>query len=199
MVDVTPNGSSGGFTAITDLSENGEMGLFASSDFGSTDSETLLDFVTWGGVTAPTRADQAVTAGRWDSVESFVEGAAPFTYIGGANDVGASFWEGGEELAAAVRITRVNPITELVTITNLGTETIDISNYWLCQRPQYDQLGESGSIEIVSGDFVLEPGEDVVVDVSPDGSSGGFTAITDLPENGELGPLRKRRLRQHRP
>ena len=38
--------------------------LFASADFGSTDPENLLDFVSWGGVTEPTRADQAVTAGR---------------------------------------------------------------------------------------------------------------------------------------
>ena len=187
IVDVSPNGSSGGFTAITDLPENGELGLFSEATFGSIDREILLDFVSWGGITEPTRADQAFAAGRWDNVESFVEGNAPFTYIGGANDVGAAFWEGEEAAGAVVRIAAVDPITEHVTIKNFGGETVDITNYWLCQRPQYDQLGESGSITIVSGDFVLEPGEEVVVDVSPAGSSGGFTAITDLPENGELG------------
>ena len=187
IVDVSPNGPSGGFTAITDLPENGELGLFSSANFGSTDPVDLLDFVSWGGVTQPTRANQALTAGRWDAVERFVEGNSPFTYIGGANDVGASFWEGEEVGEALVRIAAVDPINEWVTIKNFGNESIDISGYWLCQRPQYDQLSEAGSITIIEGDFQLEPGEEVVVDVSPAGSSGGFTAITDLPDNGELG------------
>ena len=187
IVNVSPAGQSGGFTAIVDLPENGELGLFASATFGSTDPSILLDFVSWGGVTAPTRANQAVEAGRWDAEDSFVDGSAPFTYIGGANDVGASFWEGEEAGNAIVRIVEVNPENEWVTLKNFGTDTIDISGYWLCQRPEYDQLGESGSIAIVSGDFVLDPMEEVIVNVSPAGQSGGFTAIVDLPENGELG------------
>ena len=186
VIDVSPAGASGGFTAITDLPDNGELGLFSEASFGSIDPEILLDFVSWGGVTEPTRADQAFAANRWDDVASFVEGNAPFTYIGGADDIGASFWEGGEGVTA-VRIVGVDPSNEWVTIKNFGDESVDISNYWLCQRPQYDQLGEAGSITIVEGDFLLEPGEEVIVNVSPAGQSGGFTAITDLPENGELG------------
>ena len=186
LISVKPAGQSGEFPAITDLPENGELGLFAEADFGSNDSDVLLDFVSWGGVNDPSRAEQAVAAGRWDTPGSFVGGNPPFAFVGEKNDVGASFWE-GEEGDAIVRIVLVDPINEYVTIKNFGTEPVDISSYWLCQRPQYDQLGESGSISIVAGDLVLEPGEEVQIDVSPDGQSGGFTAITDLPDNGELG------------
>ena len=187
IVNVSPAGQSGGFNAITDLTENSELGLFASASFGSTDPEIYLDFVTWGGVTSPTRAGQAVTAGRWDDATSFAEGGAPFSYIGDANDIGADFWQGAETGDARVRIVEVDPGNEWVTLKNFGNATVDISNYWLCQRPNYDRIGESGSIAIVSGDLVLSPGEEVILNVSPAGQSGGFNPITNLTDNSELG------------
>ena len=187
IVSVSPAGQSGGFNAITDLGENSELGLFVDSNFGSTDPSILLDFVTWGGVTSPTRVSQAVEAGRWDDVNTFAEGNAPFEYIGGANDIGASFWRGADLGAGLVRIIEVDPSNEWVTLKNFGSATVDISGYWLCERPNYDRIGDSGAVRIVAGDLVLDPEEEVIVSVSPAGQSGGFNAITDLGENSELG------------
>ena len=187
IVNVSPAGQSGGFNAITDLSDNSELGLFASSSFGSTDPDVYLDFVTWGGITNPTRAQQAVDAGRWDDANSFVAGAAPFEYLGDANDVGADFWQGDEGGDAIVRIVEVDTRNEWVTLKNFGSSTIDISGYWLCERPNYDRIGDAGAVSIVSGDLVLAPNEEVIVNVSPAGQSGGFSAITDLSDNSELG------------
>ena len=106
LFSVSPDGQSGEFNAITDLPDNGELGLFSEASFGSTDSRVFLDFVTWGGVTEPTRVEQAVTAERWDAAESFVTGIAPFTFIGDGHDVGADFWKG----TANVRIVDVGSL-----------------------------------------------------------------------------------------
>ncbi len=188
VLDISPDGQSGGFNPITDLDENAEMALFTEANFGSTDPEILLDFVSWGGVTEPTRAGQAVTAGRWDAADSFVDGVSPFTYIGGAADVGAAFWEGGAAGEAIVRIVFVDVETNYVTLQNFGDASQDISSFWLCKRPAYDQIGNASSVAIVTegADLILDPNESIVLDISPDGQSGGFNPITDLDENAEM-------------
>ena len=93
VLDVSPAGA-GNFQPIVELDENGEAGLFSEATFGSEDPAIFVDFVSWNGVSATTRVEQAVNAGVWNSVTSFVEGTNPFSFTGGASDFGVSFWAG---------------------------------------------------------------------------------------------------------
>ena len=93
VIDISPAGS-GNFQPIVDLEENGEAGLFSESTFGSEDPAIFVDFVSWNGISATTRVEQAVNAGIWNSVSSFVEGTSSFAFTGGSSDFGVSFWRG---------------------------------------------------------------------------------------------------------
>ena len=166
ILNVSPAGQSGGFNAITDLTENSELGLFAVASFGSTDPEILLDFVTWGGVTSPTRAQQAVSAGRWDDVSTFVAGAAPYFYLGGSDDIGADFWIGNTE----IRMTLINAKNDIVVIENLDEVSLDISNFFFCTLAGvYPRLGNPDQVEVLEGNLKLEPGKKVAVRVLTEG------------------------------
>ena len=48
-----------------------------------------------------------------------------------------------------------------VEIKNNGTTEVDISNYWLCDFPAYEQIN---SLNIIAGDAVLSPGEIMAID-----------------------------------
>ena len=66
-----------------------------------------------------------------------------------------------------------------VELKNVGNSTVNVSNYWLCNFPDYAQLSQ---LNIVCGDLDLAPGEFLTVEV--DGSVGGV----EVPGNdGELG------------
>ena len=93
VIDISPTGA-GNFQAIVDLEENGEAGLFSEATFGSEDPAIFVDFVSWRGITPTSRVEQAVNAGIWNSVDSFVSGSNRFTFLGGSADFGASFWSG---------------------------------------------------------------------------------------------------------
>ena len=93
VIDISPAGS-GNFQPIVELAENGEAGLFSESTFGSEDPAIFVDFVSWNGISATTRVEQAVNAGIWNSVNSFVEGSNRFAFTGGSSDFGVSFWRG---------------------------------------------------------------------------------------------------------
>jgi len=71
---------------------NGGLGLFSTGgQFGSDDPEIFKDYIQWG-ASDQSRANQAVNAGRWDDVSSFIDGFPPFTYTGTENSVGVNFW-----------------------------------------------------------------------------------------------------------
>ncbi|NET34415.1 MAG: T9SS type A sorting domain-containing protein [Cyanothece sp. SIO1E1] len=66
-----------------------------------------------------------------------------------------------------------------VELKNLGNSTVDVSNYWLCNFPDYAQLSQ---LTIICGDLEMAPGELLTVEVA--GSVGGV----EVPSNdGELG------------
>ena len=81
---------------------------------------------------------------------------------------------------------------------NLGSSSIDISNYWVCNFPAYDRIG---TLNIVcGGDYILDPNELVTVDLeftidSNDGEFGLYStndfgnasAILDYVEWGSTG------------
>ncbi len=70
----------------------GGLGIFSTNTFGSSDPAILVDYVQWGAANQA-RSNQAVTAGTWDSADNFVTQADEYDFIGGAQDVGVTFWE----------------------------------------------------------------------------------------------------------
>ena len=65
--------------------------------------------------------------------------------------------------------------SDQVEFKNVSDETVDISEYWICQFPSYDLLG---NLSIVcGGDLILEPGEIVTI-------ASDFSLSED---DGELG------------
>lgn len=68
----------------------------------------------------------------------------------------------------------IDPATDQITIKNFGSSTIDITNYWLCNFPAYDQF--SSTTIVGTGDFNLSPDEEVTVtwESELDDSDGEF-------------------------
>jgi hypothetical protein len=79
---------------------------------------------------------------------------------------------------AQIRILRVDPATEVVTIHNYGSTTVDISGYYFCQFPIYFQVS---SMTVNSGSTMLAAGADVTITSlvnfgNTDGEFGLYTA-----------------------
>lgn len=115
------------------LAESGGLGLFASAeDFTSDDPELLLDYVQWGAADQ-NRVTQAVTAERWDNASTFIDGFAPFTFTGNADDIGASFWDTTDpedvQLTTGFLISATTPNDNTLVryFSELPTGTVDMS------------------------------------------------------------------------
>ena len=76
------------------------LSLFSNSNFGSSNSADLIDYVQWGAGSQP-RVSQAVTAGRWDSASNFVSGNAPYTTSTGGS---AASWSACNVEGGAIQI-----------------------------------------------------------------------------------------------
>ena len=162
------------FTVEIDDNSSDVSLYFNNSGFASPDN--MIDFMQFGeDVGTAGRVDVAVAKGIWTAGE-FVDGIAPYAFSGESDDTGASFWAA----APSVRIVSINPDTEFVTIKNLGGSNMDISAYQFCLGPgNYNGVSNYST---VTGDFVLSPDEEVVIDLS---SSNGNVAA--LPAEGGLG------------
>ena len=92
-VTIDISSSTGNVTALGD--ENEGVALFLdASNFGSSDPAQLLDYIQYGAADQD-RVDQAVAAGRWDNAANFVNGEAPYSFIGAASEFGSAFWTVG--------------------------------------------------------------------------------------------------------
>ncbi len=146
---------------------SGGLSIFSNNTFGSTNPEILLDYIQWGAANQA-RADQAVTAGRWDDVNSFVQDGSPYNFNGQANQFGGAFWEGTtvvNNTPGIVKIAQVNTTTDEISLTNLGGTSIDVGDYWLCLGPgTYVQVSNA-----TSGSTNLNPNQSITLsyDVNP--------------------------------
>ena len=103
---------------------------------------------------------------------------------------------------AQVVINEIDFATKSVEIKNVGTTSVDVSNYWLCNFPSYSRVGvltvSSGSpINLASGEFLvvvfdktlnLADGELGLYDKG--GSFSSSSAIVDYVEWGKTGHQR---------
>ncbi|MEO0895795.1 MAG: CHRD domain-containing protein [Bacteroidota bacterium] len=174
---VTINLSSGS-QGVTALPTNGGLGLFFNSSFGSSSPNDIADYVQWGAANQA-RVGQAVTAGRWDNAMNFVSGVSPYDFVGGANDVGSTWWT-GSTTPAIVRMVHVDTDNETVTLKNFGGTTEDVTTYNFCLGPgQYNVLSD---YTVWTGNLNLEPDSSVTFDLT-----SGSLGVTALPSTGGLG------------
>ena len=85
-----------------------------------------------------------------------------------------------------IRFTKVDPVTNVITIHNFGSSTVNIANYQICRKLQYKFLN---TLTLVSGSLNLQAGGDVVLsnaDLSVSSSDLGlylnsnFTSTTSM-------------------
>ncbi|MEO1652767.1 MAG: hypothetical protein AAFU64_04405, partial [Bacteroidota bacterium] len=129
--EITFDLSSGSLNVQALPDADGSLLLFANTNFGSNSRDDIKDAIQWGAADG-NRVSQAVNAGRWSSADDFVAGATPYNYIGGANDIGANFWEATQVGEAIIRLLQVDTDAESVTIKNFGTAAQDVSDYQFC-------------------------------------------------------------------
>jgi len=201
----------GDITAIDDFNtiaaNDGEMGLYTTNNFGS--SAAIIDYVEWGS-TGHGRSSVAVAAGIWttgDFVPTF--GTGESLSYDGTGDTSADWFAGaptiGSENAmpppAGVAEVVINEILPngTVELKNIGTASVDISAYWLCNFPDYDQLQ---NVNLVCGNLMIAPGEIIAVDglndiiinstagemgLYIDNSFGNSASIVDYVDWGTVG------------
>ncbi|WP_435624867.1 hypothetical protein [Flagellimonas sp.] len=154
----------------------GGIGLYANNA-GFGDPANIRSFVQWGAPGSP-RENVAVDANIWTEGE-YVEvvGSADNSIAYDGEGFSASDWSettettfGAANIFAAptVRSIVINEVEylvdDLIELYNNGTETVDLSNYWMCFGPgQYFRIGDATATEIVSGNVNLAPGEFLVI------------------------------------
>ena len=142
-------------------------------NFGSTDPSILLDYVQWGDANQM-RVDQAITAGRWDSAENFVEGPAPYSFIGEADEFGSTFWDTAAE-SRTIRVLQFNAQTDQVWLSNFGNITVDVSDYFLCLGPgTYVRVSDAAD----GASTELAPGENVMLSYNVNESVDGLSVFS---------------------
>lgn len=155
---------------------SGEFALYNSPSFGS--SGAMLDFLQWGTGASSSREATAVAAGLWVA-NTFITAAPPYEYTGDGTQNGVANWGTLSTPEANVRILRVDPATNSITLKNFGDATATISGYWFCVRPAYAQLNNMTSVT------TLAPNEELNIASSVNlvASSGEF-ALYNSPSFG---------------
>ena len=72
-------------------------------------------------------------------------------------------------LNSQIVINEIDAANDRVELKNTGTTTVNVSSYWLCDRPQYDQIGGLG---VFCGNANLGPGDILVVNTGSINISG---------------------------
>lgn len=172
---------------------DGECGFYSSASFAS--SAAMVDYVEWGSA-GHFREGVAIGANVWFAGE-FVAGTGALVFTGGPGDYGNTFWG---QAQSRVRITSVDLNQSSAILSNMGTSEEDISSWFLCNFPSYLE------VQLVSnsiGDFLLSPGESVMIEWgSLSGADGEFAlyntnaftstaAIEDYVEWGTNGHQRE--------
>lgn len=190
--------------------ESGGVGLYTNNeDFSSSDN--IMSFVQYGAA-GSARESVAVAAEIW-SANEFV----PTPIVGNSIEfdgqgTSASNWHQAypsfgienriQALKSTIAITEVDYANlKQVEIRNNTTETVDVSNYWLCLGPgNYRQIS---ALTVVNGSTNLNPGAHLVItfDLLGDSSDGlglyrtnafaSSDAIVDFVQYGAAGSPRE--------
>ncbi len=148
------------------------------------DATAIIDFMQYGeDVGNAGRVSVAVEAGIWTSGE-VVEGIAPFVYLGDDDDRGEDFWIDD----ANIRMVTIDTDLDEVVIKNFDVSERDITGYFFCTAAGvYPSFANTADIEIVSGDLVLSPNEEVRVRILTQGGVADVTGSIFLFSTNTLG------------
>ncbi|WP_188373234.1 hypothetical protein [Winogradskyella haliclonae] len=171
--NLAPNQS---ITLSYDVNEAvGGLSVFSTNTFSSSDPNILLDYLQWGAGNQA-RVAQAVSAGRWDNANNFVPVGASYNFIGEANEFGASFYEtiAAEETTPIVRILQVDATADLVWLSNFGTESVDVGDYFLCLGPgTYVRVSDA-----TNASTNLAPGENIMLSYDVNETEDGLSIFS---------------------
>ncbi|MEO1031138.1 MAG: T9SS type A sorting domain-containing protein [Bacteroidota bacterium] len=131
---------------------DGEFGLYNTNSFGS--SAAMEDYMQWGSANHQ-RESVAVAKGIWVA-NTFIDLAPPFAYSGTGSQNGADQWI----TFRSVRISKLDPATNSVSLKNYSSTTVPISGYWFCNFPAYAQVSSMTSTTS------LAPGEEINISSS---------------------------------
>ena len=131
---------------------DGEFGLYNTNSFGS--SSAMEDYMQWGSANHQ-RESVAVAKGIW-TANTFINLAPPFAYSGTGSQNGAEQWI----TFRSVRISKLDPATNSVSLKNFGSTAVTISGYWFCNFPAYAQVSSMTSTTS------LNPGEEINISSS---------------------------------
>ncbi len=155
-------------SGFTVESTGDELGIYVNSSFGS--ASGLVDYVIWGERSGGTREDVAVAAGLWTlgaRAEAISAGQSlnkdvSLTGVDAYSLSSSTICEGEEDAVEDEGGLEINEISSdgSIEIINTSDDVLDISNYWLCNRPAYSLFS---TVTIECGDLNLEPGESVTV------------------------------------
>ena len=82
--------------------------------------------------------------------------------------------EGGETETPVLRILQVNTTTDQVWLSNFGTETIDVADYWLCLGPgTYEKVSDA-----TSSSTTIAPGENIMVSYDVNAIADGLSIFS---------------------
>ena len=169
---------------------DGEFGLYNTNSFGS--SSAMEDYMQWGSANHQ-RESVAVAKGIW-TANTFINLAPPFAYSGTGSQNGAEQWI----TFRSVRISKLDPATNSVSLKNFGSTAVTISGYWFCNFPAYAQvssmtsttsLNPSEEINISSSiNFAVADGEFGLYNTN---SFGSATAMEDYIQWGSANHQRE--------
>jgi len=131
--------------------DNGEIGLFSSSNFPNPND--LVDYMQWG-TTNNANVSVALSAGVWDDALNTVVGLAPYTFSGGQNDYGSSFWSVSIPITRYDLTFRVDMNQQVVSPSgvHLAGNFADPNDDGIIENPAYAQW-DPGNIEMLDPDL----------------------------------------------
>ncbi|WP_435578102.1 T9SS type A sorting domain-containing protein [Gilvibacter sp.] len=144
-----------------------ELALYNSAAFGS--ATAILDYVQWGSNPGePSRESVAVAAGIW-TAGAFTPAITSGNSLqyDGMGEMASDFFLATPTLGAEnalpmgeIVINEVFP-NGTIELKNIGDAAVDVTNYWLCDRPTYARVG---ALTIGSGDLNIAPGDFLIIE-----------------------------------
>ncbi|MGC6431723.1 MAG: T9SS type A sorting domain-containing protein [Jejuia sp.] len=157
------------------------LSLFSNSNFSSTSSTDLIDYVQWGAANQP-RVGQAVTAGRWDNANNFVSGAAPYTTTTGGS---AASWSACDAEGGAIQITGTTDTTATICVGE-GTDDL-IPVEFVDMRVLSGDSSTWVITDQATGDILGAPATQPAGGFNLEGAPTGICDIWYLRYTGDIG------------
>jgi len=85
-----------------------------------------------------------------------------------------------QTLGGTVLISEISLCDQAIELQNVGNTNVDVSSWYLCNFPAYDQIF-SANVQIISGSTALAPGDFVTIKWSGMGQGSGELGLYEIP------------------